>query len=123
VARRRIYFVSDVHASERCWLKFLGGIPLMTICGVLGIPFLAFIAYRTATDKALGANARISLIVNGVLIAVGFGWFYALRWYRRSRGENVDRRFEEIPIDNQNRLITARPTQPCCLPKSGGRLA
>jgi Icc-related predicted phosphoesterase len=23
VARRRIYFVSDVHASERCWLKFL----------------------------------------------------------------------------------------------------
>ena len=23
MARRRIYFVSDVHASERCWLKFL----------------------------------------------------------------------------------------------------
>jgi Icc-related predicted phosphoesterase len=23
VTRRRIYFVSDVHASERCWLKFL----------------------------------------------------------------------------------------------------
>jgi uncharacterized protein len=23
VARRRVYFVSDVHASERCWRKFL----------------------------------------------------------------------------------------------------
>jgi Icc-related predicted phosphoesterase len=23
VTRRRVYFVSDVHASERCWLKFL----------------------------------------------------------------------------------------------------
>ncbi len=23
MSRRRIYFVSDVHASERCWLKFL----------------------------------------------------------------------------------------------------
>ena len=23
MARTRIYFVSDVHASERCWLKFL----------------------------------------------------------------------------------------------------
>jgi hypothetical protein len=99
VARRRIYFVSDVHASERCWLKLLGGVPLMTICGVLAIPFLAFIAYRTATDKALGANAHISLIVNGVLIAVGFGWFSALRWYRRSRSEDVDRRFKEIPIE------------------------
>ena len=77
----------------------VAGIPLMTICGVLAIPFLAFIAYRTATDKALGANAHISLIVNGVLIAIGFGWFYALRWFRRSRGEDVDRRFKEIPIE------------------------
>lgn len=77
----------------------VAGIPLMAICGVLAIPFIAFIAYRTATDKALGANAHVSLIVNGILIAVGFGWFYALRWYRRSRGEDVDRRFKEIPIE------------------------
>ena len=77
----------------------VGRVPLMTICGVLAIPFLAFIAYRTATDKALGANAHISLIVNGVLIAIGFGWFYALRWFRRRHGEDVDRRFKEIPIE------------------------
>lgn len=30
---------------------------------------------------------------------MGFGWFYALRWFRRSRGEDVDRRFKEIPIE------------------------
>lgn len=77
----------------------VGRVPLMTICGVLAIPFLAFIAYRTATDKALGANAHISLIVNGVLIAIGLGWFYALRWFRRSRGEDMHRRFKEIPIE------------------------
>jgi amino acid transporter len=77
----------------------IAGIPLMTICGVLAAPFIGFIAYRTAVDKALGANAHISLIVNGILIAVGFAWFYALRWYRTSRGENVDRRFKEIPIE------------------------
>jgi amino acid transporter len=77
----------------------VAGIPLMTICGVLAAPFIGFIAYRTAVDKALGANAHISLIVNGILIAVGFGWFYALRWYRRHRGEDVDRRFKEIPIE------------------------
>jgi amino acid transporter len=77
----------------------IAGIPLMTICGVLAAPFIGFIAYRTAVDKALGANAHISLIVNGILIAVGFGWFYALRWYRKHRGEDVDRRFKEIPIE------------------------
>jgi amino acid transporter len=77
----------------------IAGIPLMTICGVLAAPFIGFIAYRTAVDKALGANAHISLIVNGILIAVGFAWFYALRWYRKTRGENVDRRFKEIPIE------------------------
>ncbi len=77
----------------------VAGIPLMTICGVLAAPFIAFIAYRTAVDKALGANAHVSLIVNGILIAVGFAWFYALRWYRKRRGEDVDRRFKEIPIE------------------------
>jgi amino acid transporter len=77
----------------------IGRVPLMTICGILAAPFIGFIAYRTAVDKALGANAHVSLIVNGVLIVVGFAWFYALRWYRRSKGENVDRRFKEIPIE------------------------
>lgn len=77
----------------------IAGIPLMTLCAVLAAPFIGFIAYRTAVDKALGANAHVSLIVNGVLIVIGFAWFYALRWYRRSRGENVDRRFKEIPIE------------------------
>jgi amino acid transporter len=77
----------------------VAGIPLMTICGVLAVPFIGFIAYRTATDKALGANAHISLIVNGILIVVGFGWFYGLRWYRKTRGVDVDRRFKEIPIE------------------------
>jgi hypothetical protein len=33
------------------------------------------------------------------LIVIGFGWFYALRWYRKSRGVDVDRRFKEIPIE------------------------
>jgi amino acid transporter len=77
----------------------VAGVPLMAVCAALAVPFIAFITYRTATDKALGANAHISLIVNGILIAVGFAWFYALRWYRRNRGENVDRRFKEIPIE------------------------
>jgi amino acid transporter len=77
----------------------VAGIPLMTICGVLAAPFIAFIAYRTAVDPALGANAHISLIVNGILIAIGFAWFYGLRWYRKTRGEDVDRRFKEIPIE------------------------
>jgi amino acid transporter len=77
----------------------VGGVPLMAICGVIAVPFIAFIAYRTASDKALGANAHISLIVNAILIAVGFAWFYALRWYRSTRGVDVDRRFKEIPIE------------------------
>jgi Na+/proline symporter len=77
----------------------VAGMPLMTVCAVLAAPFIAFIAYRTVSDKALGANAHISLIVNGVLILIGFAWFYALRWYRSRRGENVDRRFREIPVE------------------------
>lgn len=77
----------------------IAGVPVMTLCGVLAIPFLAFVAYRTAVDKALGANARISLVVNGIVIAIGFAWFYGLRWYRKARGVDVDRRFREIPVE------------------------
>jgi hypothetical protein len=33
------------------------------------------------------------VIGNGIRTAVGFGWLYALRRYRRTRGEKVDRRF------------------------------
>jgi len=77
----------------------VAGLPLMAVCAVIATPFIVFIAYRTGVDRALGANAHVSLIVNAVLIVVGFAWFYGLRWYRRARGEDVDRRFREIPIE------------------------
>jgi hypothetical protein len=42
---------------------------------------------------------HISLIGNAIRTAVGFGWLYAPRRYRRTRGEEVDRRFTLMPIE------------------------
>ena len=77
----------------------VAGIPLLTIAAVVAIPYLVFLIWRTFVDKTYGAAATISIVVNIVVFAVAIVWFFAARAYRQSRGVDVDRRYQQIPVE------------------------
>lgn len=69
MARRRIYFVSDVHASERCWLKFLAAPKFYKadtaivggdITGKFVVPIIAAAGGTWTVQNFLGRKWRVS---------------------------------------------------------------
>jgi amino acid transporter len=77
----------------------VAGIPLVTLAGIVGAIFAAFVIYRLLVDDSFGANSQFSQIAALIVFASGLVWFYAARAIRASQGVNVDRRFAEIPIE------------------------
>jgi len=77
----------------------VGGIPLVTLAGIVGAISSAFIIYRLLVDDSFGANSSFSQIAALVVFGSGLVWFYAARALRARQGVDVDRRFAEIPIE------------------------
>jgi amino acid transporter len=77
----------------------VAGVPLIVITGVLGSIFLGFVGIRAAIDDSFGANTPTSIRMTVIVLVVAVVWFYVARAIGKRRGEDIDRRFEEIPID------------------------
>jgi len=92
------FFKRDLFEGTPAGQK-LGNIPLISLAGIVASPFVAFLLYRTLVDTAYGANTPITIRTTFVVIAIAIVWFFAARWYQKSRGVNVDRRFQEIPVE------------------------
>jgi amino acid transporter len=92
------YIHRDAYQASAAKIEVLG-IPLMTIAGAIGTLFLAGVVYSGITDNRAGANTPSTLWLTVIVFAVGFVWFYAIRWFRSRRGVNLDLRFKEIPVE------------------------
>ena len=55
--------------------------------------------WRLLVDKNYGANNHLSILFTVGVAAFGLIWFYGFKYWSKSRGVNVDLRFEEIPIE------------------------
>ena len=105
----------------------LAGVAVMTLCsGVIGVPgteptmlfagfdvfqghlsLLGIIAsvivgyafYRLMIDSAFSLNLKFANY--GALLGIIFAvvWFYGWKAYRKRQGVNLDRRYQEIPIE------------------------
>jgi APA family basic amino acid/polyamine antiporter len=91
------YRAKDVYeASPGAKYKF-GGIPLVTILGVLGFIFGAVMLVMFMFDARLGLTSPLAYgIVFGVL-AVSWIWYMISKNTQKSKGINVDFAFKEIP--------------------------
>lgn len=75
----------------------IAGIPLMSICGVIGIGFLLSEFYYWWTVPSLGmASPTAVMYVVGVYIVLAAYYFIA-RAYRKSQGVDLDMTFAQIP--------------------------
>lgn len=77
----------------------VGGIPVMTITGLIGSVIMGWIVYRAVVDVEYGAYTPESLRAWLVVFGVGIIWYFVARAIRRRQGVNMDARFDEIPIE------------------------
>jgi hypothetical protein len=60
---------------------------------------LLWVIYRAAVDKVFAANNHFSLILNAVVFAAGPIWYFAVLWYRRRQGVDLNARYKEMPVE------------------------
>ncbi len=73
------------------------GIPLITICGVLGFGLNGWIAYYYFTDSKLFVNDTKSMLIVFGLVAVCGVYYYARRWWLTRQGYEPDVAYKAIP--------------------------
>jgi APA family basic amino acid/polyamine antiporter len=88
--RKDIYEVSPAKRE-------IAGIPVMTICGVVGAGFMLFLAYEYAAWPGFGISSPAMLFLNFGMILVGFVLYWVIRAVRRRQGIDIDLAFKEIP--------------------------
>ena len=77
----------------------LGRIPVISIFGVVAVVFVAVGAARILVDKSYTPNLAFADIGAASVAVAGLIVFYAFRAYRRSCGTDIDKRYQEIPIE------------------------
>jgi APA family basic amino acid/polyamine antiporter len=88
--RRRQLF----EASSVKWK--VGGIPVLSILGVLTLLVCLFLGYMFLTQDVLLANSPYSLYMILGIFASGFLLFFIARAYRKTQGIDVDLAYREI---------------------------
>jgi amino acid transporter len=77
----------------------VGGIPVMTIAGIIASVYVGGVIYFFLTESAYGVNTPIALGGLAAVFIVGAILYEALKWHRRRQGIDVELAYKEIPIE------------------------
>lgn len=77
--------------------KEIGGVPVITIMGVISLVFNLLMAYYFLTNGAYGATSTTSWQFAGALIVSGLVYYIVSKLVNRAKGVNLDLAFREIP--------------------------
>jgi len=86
------------NASPVARYKVLG-IPAITVCGVILAAFLLFNIILWIVDPVYGVNDPISAVFMVVLYALAFVIYYVYLQRNRKLGIDVEKTYEEIPVE------------------------
>ena len=75
----------------------LGGVPLVTIIGLLGSAAGVVFLYLFITNAQLGLTSQLANTVVGGVLLFSAAWYLIAKQVRRSRGIDVSFAFKEIP--------------------------
>jgi basic amino acid/polyamine antiporter, APA family len=93
------YRLRDVfEASPVRWR--IGGVPVVSVVGVLSLVALLIMAWAFLTDPSAGLNGRPGLVwMNIGIFASGLVIYGIARAVQRSRGVDISRAFKELPAE------------------------
>ncbi|MCD6591891.1 MAG: APC family permease [Thaumarchaeota archaeon] len=84
-------------ASPEIVKKRVGGIPLISILGVISLAITSFIIYATLTPTYGGVLDPINLFYNMLIFPIGLVIYFIASLYRRKTGLPLELSFKEIP--------------------------
>ncbi len=91
------YRAKDVYEASPGAKYTLGGIPMVTILGVLGFIFGTVMLVMFMFDPRLGLTSPLAYQVVFGVLAVSAVWYFIAKNMQKSKGINVDYAFKEIP--------------------------
>lgn len=75
----------------------VGGVPLVTIVGLIGAAAGLWFLYEFLLSPELGMNSTLAYTVSVGVVIFAIGWYLVTYFVRRSSGINVNYAFKEIP--------------------------
>lgn len=75
----------------------IGGLPLVTVIGLLGAAAGVVFLYLFLTNEQLGLTSQLAYTVVGGVLLFSAAWYLIAKQVRRSRGIDVSYAFKEIP--------------------------
>jgi amino acid transporter len=88
--RRDLYEASPINRK-------IGGIPLITVVGVLSLAIYGLFEYSLWTNDLLGANSAVGITATIVIALIPFAIYAISYLWNRSRGVNLSLAFESLP--------------------------
>ena len=77
----------------------VGGVPLMSLLGIIASLLVGYAVYRLTIDNAFSLNLKFANWGTVIVLVFAAVWFYAWKAYRKRQGVDLDRRYQEIPIE------------------------
>ncbi|MCL7454928.1 MAG: hypothetical protein M8467_17975, partial [Anaerolineae bacterium] len=81
----------------------VAGIPLITVAGVIFGAFLVFLLYQWLIDPnglyGIGLSNTSSVIYMLAMYLLALGLYVGFKWYRRRQGIDINKIYEEIPVE------------------------
>lgn len=83
--------------SEAGWDKRYAGVPLLALCGAVGVVYWSAALYFSQRYDLLALNGTEQRILTTVQFALPLVIFAAVYFWRRSKGINLDLAYKELP--------------------------
>ena len=71
----------------------------MSLLGIVATILVGYAVYRLTIDNAFSLNLKFANWGTVIVLVFAAVWFYAWKAYRKRQGVDLDRRYQEIPIE------------------------
>ncbi|MFW5837172.1 MAG: hypothetical protein ACOCVM_04135 [Desulfovibrionaceae bacterium] len=89
----------EIYAASRFARHRVLGLPVITVCGSLGLAYFAAMFYLYLTDDRYGVNHPLSAVFILASISASALIYWGFRRYRSSKGVDMGRVLDRIPSD------------------------
>ena len=83
--------------AEAGWDKRIAGIPLLALCGAVGLVYWSLALYFALTEDLLFLNTTKQMVLTALQFAIPLVIFAGITLWRRSQGVNLSLAYKELP--------------------------
>ncbi len=89
----------DLYESSPVARYRVGGVPLITIAGVIMALFMAWLTYEWAVNPVYGVNNPYSAVYVLMLYLIAIALYFGFKTYRKRQGFDIGKIYSQIPVE------------------------